>query len=829
MKQKTIAYFSVSVLATSIAAYSLSVYQNEVNGVSFANETHDVVEQSVGAQAASVAEASARLVLTEKSSPTAMLDIAVIDDKALNFLQAERVAGRYYVSPSDIRELPSSAAVVQLKSASFVLEQDYIPGIEGDREYIYLKTHGPLTAEQRAQLTAVGIELDNFIYANTWVVNVSAEEVEALSRLDFISALGERSAKDKFSASVLKNGFRPSAQSDTVAFVAKVYHDDQLQELINYTVDNALVSSAENIHKIGQKSVVIEIDRSRLEDLARLNIVSWIEHKPAENTTSNAAAAILSNVDDIRLNFSLTGAGLALGIWDGGRVDNTHGDLTGRVILHDELDADPEWHATHVAGTMMGSGLGDIDAQGMATAARLHSYDWADDSLEMRAAAQANQLVISNHSYGTRVGWWWDREDRLWNFSDNQHLFGLYNDKASEWDDIVFDTDLIIFKSAGNDRSDDGGGTATPEQPADGGASGYDTVSTFGTAKNIITVGATVDSGLTTTSFSGWGPVDGGRIKPDIVADGTSLLSTFVGGGYETASGTSMSTPLTSGAAALVYQRFEQVYSVAPEASMLKAILLHSAQDRGTAGPDYQFGWGLLDVQAAVNLVNLGTPNLFPVDINNAELSQSFTFSVDTFLPELRVTAVWTDPQGSSAAIQALVNNINIRLESPSGITFLPWVKDADNPAAAATRGNNDIDNIEQVLVVNPEQGRWTLTVSAAGLASGTNQRVNLASNIAVLGPDADNDRLLDDVEMAMGFNANNPDMDDDGLTDYQEVCFDGDCTNYSPYPNGLDTNVIVSDTDNDGLDDGAEVSLGRNPFVNEPVLITIISTLLMH
>ncbi|MBV1878742.1 MAG: S8 family serine peptidase [Pseudomonadales bacterium] len=750
----------------------------------------------------------------------------------LDFLREHNAVGRHYFTKSEVPKLSDQPAVIQLKGAIFELDKNHIPFIDGDREYIYLKTTQALGIAESKILSDLGISVENFIYKNTWIVNVTAEQVKSLSSLSFVSALGNRDLKDKVDPNILEKGFSTIDTShQTLQLSAEVYHNGELNQLINHVLENGWIEDRADIQSSGQKSVVMNISAEYLERLVALNIVSWIEGAPYENQTNNLAAGTLSNVDQVKLEFFLDGAGIILGIWDGGAVNANHTDFGARVNLQpDVVDATTlSAHATHVAGTMIGSGLSEANAEGMAIAANLDSFDFYDDVNEMRTAANRadDPVEISNHSYGTRVGW--SIINGGWVFVDNQELFGDYNAQAREWDQIVADTDLVVIKAAGNDRGD-GVIEETAAQPRDGGVTGYDTIPTYSNAKNILTVGATEDDGLTTTNFSGWGPVDGGRIKPDIVADGTNTLSTseqLSGTDHRILSGTSMASPVITGSAALLSQRFQQVFLQPPEASMLKAILLHSAQDRGDTGPDYQFGWGLLDLAQAVDTVNLGALNLFSASVTNAN-ALAFQFVVNASTDEFKITTVWTDPAGTAGAVQALVNDIDIRLSSPSGVDFFPWVKDETVPATPATRGVNTVDNVEQILVDQPEQGLWTLTVATNGLGAGNQQQVNIVSSYAQLGQDSDNDWLPDTFEITMGLDPNNGDIDNDGLTDYQEVCLDGDCEVYSPYPNGRDSDASLADTDGDGLNDGDELNVGRNPVVNEPVLVSIIIGLLL-
>lgn len=108
------------------------------------------------------------------------------------------------------------------------------------------------------------------------------------------------------------------------------------------------------------------------------------------------------------------------------------------------------------------------------------------------------------------------------------------------------------------------------------------------------------------STFSSWGPTDDGRIKPDLVANGVSVYSSTASSdsSYDgTYSGTSMATPNAAGSAALLQQLYANTFGQRPRASLLKALLIHTADDLGNPGPDYKFGWGLINLKAAADIV----------------------------------------------------------------------------------------------------------------------------------------------------------------------------------------------------------------------------------
>ncbi len=245
---------------------------------------------------------------------------------------------------------------------------------------------------------------------------------------------------------------------------------------------------------------------------------------------------------------NLTGSGQTLGIWDGGAVHASHEDLIGRVSQQD--DTSPvEMHATHVAGTMIGAGVAlDHFVRGMAYQAELHAWDWHNDLAEMAAAASAG-LRVSQHSYGIVAGWQWAEEINGWRWHGDTSIsetedafFGYYSEFTRAWDEIAWNApDYLIVTSAGNDRGygpepgdshyvliDGSWELSQTVRQKDGGWDGYDCITHTGLAKNVITVGAVDHNGIMVT-FSAWRPTDDRRIKPDIVAKGVNVWSTFHG------------------------------------------------------------------------------------------------------------------------------------------------------------------------------------------------------------------------------------------------------------------------------------------------------------
>ncbi len=468
---------------------------------------------------------------------------------------------------------------------------------------------------------------------------------------------------------------------------------------------------------------------------------------------TNADAAALSRVDLVGADLpGLNGAGVTVGIWDEGLVQADHPDLAGRVVTVD--NAPVSGHATHVAGTIAGTGLSAPAARGMAPGAQLLSYDFfADVIAEQRNARAAYGMVLANHSWDLATGWLFDRYgDGYWVWYGGagqveDGRFGAYTSVTRQWDALVADTGLILVKSAGNDRIDFGAGAMPHHHAGDPSTlytdyhkpdGDYDSIGEIGSAKNLITVGAVDDQGRM-TSFSGWGPTDDGRVKPDLVANGTGLYSDDLGSGHASRSGTSMSTPVVTGVLALLVEQYRLLLGGDPGPALARALLVNSARDLGPPGPDYRYGWGLVDAWAAMSVIDAAAAGGgWPLrqGVIGAGGRRQFDLEVPAGLDELRLTLAWVDPPAAAGAARALVDDLDLRLLAPDGSPYYPYslAGKADPAAPATATGPNRVDNLEQVRVAAPAPGLWRVEVTAAPDLQAS-QAWALVSNV-YLGPE---------------------------------------------------------------------------------------------
>ena len=495
------------------------------------------------------------------------------------------------------------------------------------------------------------------------------------------------------------------------------------------------------------------------------------------STFNNTIAAATTRANQLwpggssGLNLSGSSAAVSgkLGIWDGGLILKNHVEFATvgagtRIYQKDSATAkhDDDEHATHTSGTLIASGVNPI-AKGMAFGMKqLVAYDYYNEYSEMATEA-SNGLLVSNHSYGIPGGWAYTGTNWIWNgdtsISRNEsYYFGYYSAEARGYDTIAYNAPnyLMVF-AAGNSNGNNGGGKG----PAVGGSYLYNNGTkvyrtsfiqnnpTYGsiamgqTAKNTLIVGAV--SGLPygyngpgdvqIASFSSWGPTDDGRIKPDIVADGVGVTSTSnsTTTSYSTHDGTSMASPNAAGSLMLLQEYYNQKHpGVFMRSATLKALAIQTADEAGTApGPDYVYGYGLLNVLKAANVIT-SSFNQKTDTIIEKTLTSGTPYTISVVASgngPLKATIVWTDPAATvitntstllNNTTPRLINDLDLRISSSSNI-YSPWILDPNNPTAAATKGDDKINNIEQVQIDSVVPGKtYTITVSNKGTITGT-------------------------------------------------------------------------------------------------------------
>jgi hypothetical protein len=439
---------------------------------------------------------------------------------------------------------------------------------------------------------------------------------------------------------------------------------------------------------------------------------------PIYHAEENEGGAVTTRADRLypggALGLDLTGDGMIIGMWEVDAALPQHQLFQGRLtqVNPDQLSN----HASHVGGTLIGGDDVQNNARGMAYEARIRAFNSTNDEAEMANEA-SNGLLISNHSYGipgTSVSSWYR---------------GKYDASARDIDEIMYNAPYYIaVVSAGNDRNNGINST------------GYDILTDKSTNKNGLTVAAVRQvnnyfspQSVNMSSFSSWGPPDDGRIKPDISGKGVNMYSASSSSvtGYYVASGTSMSAPNVAGTLTLWQQHYMNTFGTFMLSSTLRGLALHTALEAGdNSGPDYEYGWGLLNSERAANTINtVGQGSI----ISELDLNEGETYTIQVYAStteDLHASITWTDPEGvvgpniTNDRTPILVNDLDLRVTQDS-MTYLPWKLNPVNPSAPATMGDNDVDNIEKIEIENP-MGLYTITVSHKGNLTDSSQTFSL-------------------------------------------------------------------------------------------------------
>ena len=493
---------------------------------------------------------------------------------------------------------------------------------------------------------------------------------------------------------------------------------------------------------------------------------------PVQAITINANKLWPGAASNLNLSGSDDNMTNKLGVWDEGSPLLTHKEFNGRITQKDNA-SNIVTHSTHVAGIVMSKGLNPL-SKGMAYNVKgILDYDWNSDLSEMSAAA-ANGLLISNHSYGTVTGWNYNSDSSRWEFNGRfnekeDYRFGLYDFDAQISDSIAYNAPnyLIVF-AAGNNRTSVGPAVGqtywrrnesgrminSGARPADISSNdAYGSISTDKNAKNVLTVGAVfgIPSGynkkedVVISNFSSWGPTDDGRIKPDITAQGVSVYAPVANNdsSYGYLNGTSMAAPGAAGSL-LLLQELSHRFKVngAPrilKSATVKGLAIHTANEAGLyPGPDYKYGWGLLNIAEAAQVLNTAFTNnnsttsphfVYENTLLNGE-SKSYTITASGTRP-VKATIVWTDIKGSASEVlndanPELINDLDLVITQGTK-TFNTWNLSPSSPDNQAFKGINNIDNVEKVEVDTSLVGtNYTVTIKHKGTLERGQQNYSL-------------------------------------------------------------------------------------------------------
>ncbi|WP_164997839.1 S8 family serine peptidase, partial [Methanolobus psychrotolerans] len=622
-----------------------------------------------------------------------------------------------------------------------------ISELEDDSAYGYyiVQFEGPIREEWKSEVQNTGAEFFDYVPDNAFVLRMNVNERDLVESLEFVHWTGEYLPEYKYTSEVvnLVDTSIQSGSGEVIDLLIFLFDPDESPEVVARIVylEGLILENSGN-------HLRIQIPSYNVENLASINGISWIEPY-AELSISNDVAAGLINIRSVHNTLSLKGNGQIVAVCDTGldtgiNDNSMHADIRGRILSIADFSvdgaADISGHGTHVVGSLLGNGaMSDGQYTGMAPQASLVFQAVETDSGALNIPTDLNKIFLPAYNAGARI------HSNSWGSENNGRYDGYsyYVDQFS-WNH----PDMLIIVSAGNDGEDvDIDGVIDP-----------DSLNTPATAKNCIAVGAsesergdTFSSGSYSTwgtrwaslfptnpiysdymaddsegiaAFSSRGPTDDGRIKPDIVAPGTFIISTkssqaswydwgalSENPNYAYMGGTSMSAPIVAGAAALVREYYMEIEGLEnPSAALIKATLLNgaynmtpgqyeeSAAQEISGRPDYSQGWGRLDVE---NSILVPYPEVIAYfDGISLSTSQSWNHTYDYVKGNepLRATLAWTDYPGAVFSSKNLINDLDMTISTPSGSYY----------------GNNAPDrtnNVEGIELENIVEGNQIITI----------------------------------------------------------------------------------------------------------------------
>lgn len=576
------------------------------------------------------------------------------------------------------------------------------------RQEVLLQLYGQPTQAVRAELSRCNVTLNDYLGGNAYFATLRPGDRIRMLKSGKIRSVMAIEPEWKISP-VLVGGNVPDflVASQGKVRVSLAYHasvDDRFvrQSLIQVGIEVGYISTL-------FRSVDAELSTDQMVQLAEEPWVVAINPQPAQPQLDNYRSRVMTNSHVLAQpadlgGRGLTGAGVKVGVFDGD-VER-HVDFGKRIhIQESEMSVKSTGgHGIHVAGTMAGAGVLDPEARGVAPEVDFYSYNFLEKpngmkvSEKMLEAVRKFNISITQNSYGVALKGRCDFYNRF-----------SYNGMESSWEaDYVtnlYPTLLHVY-SVGNDR-------ATEEENC-----GHVYGSSTKRSKNALYVGA-LNADESMGAYSSWGPMDDGRLLPTVVALGTDVYSTRGGNSYGEGTGSSMACPAVSGVAAQLTERYRQLNNVTtPRAALLRGVIANTAKDMGNVGPDYQYGYGLVDAEKAVEVLEKGW--FFEGKLQAGKGDASHTIEVPANAKELRVMLVWSDTISNKQygyGESALINDLDLQVDRGGSVT-LPWVLDPSNPQAPATRGVDNRNNMEQVTLENPAAGNYKIIVKPTRIAS---------------------------------------------------------------------------------------------------------------
>lgn len=471
----------------------------------------------------------------------------------------------------------------------------------------------------------------------------------------------------------------------------------------NWKASDALLNKLETLQEkdsialIVQPRTFLKIAKKDWETFIAQPSIQFadIPRSPRTEIMINTANATLNTIATLQQRMpALQGEGMRLSLKET-LYDTLDIDLLQRYIPGTLAPTVTAPHATIMATLIAGAGNSAPSGTGVARKAQLASSDFKNLFPDAVSYFSQYNIALQNHSYGVGI----------------ENNYGL---EAAAYDEQIFNTDTILHVfSSGNI------GVQTSNTGLYNGIAGFANLSgTFKQAKNLLVTGGT-DGDNNIPALSSKGPAFDGRVKPELVAYGED--------------GTSGAAALVSGVSLLLQEQYKHTFGHMPSASLLKSVLINSADDVGRTGVDYGSGFGALNAWQAINTI---TQQRFTASqiTNSAEYTQTLNVSEAAYA--LKVTMCYTDPPATVNSARALINDLDLWVTDAAGNRYEPWILSTaphlDSLRKNARTGRDSLNNVEQVYVALPAAGTYTIHVKGYNVTT-TAQKFHLAWQLTPL------------------------------------------------------------------------------------------------
>ena len=542
-------------------------------------------------------------------------------------------------------------------------------------------------APNRTILASQGIYLENIVQSNIYTASISQKITSQTIQNTGIIGWSEVNAQDKINPLLKENAGNTADEKDVLISVIGKTTTTTLQAVLTQYKGRLTPQQLWKDQHIWEVKIPASNIAAIAENPFILSITPNFIPKPLEYQANGLNNNQISQQPIIVGGHNLHGDGVVIGVGD--NSDPVHVDYQDRITAFNPVfDGD---HGFLTTGAVGGNGLVDERYKGVANKCTLISDFFSQIITNAPHYHSDFNMVVSNNSYA--------------NIVNNCGYAGTYDVYSQFTDQQMIDnpTMLHVF-AAGND----GFNTCAPFPTSMATMAG-----SYSSAKNELTVGGFPKQRIFTggNPYSSKGPVKDGRIKPEISSVGDRLYTTTLNNDYIWATGTSLASPTVAGGAGLLYQRYRQMFgNQDPKSALIKNLLMNGASDFGIPGPDYSYGFGMMNV--GHSLIMLDSNRIF-TNTTNTNTEQSYTFTVPANTAKAKVMLYWNDPAAAPLSGNTLINDLDLTVTSPSNIVSLPLVL---NPAAAhvldtATAAADHTNNVEQVTLTNPAAGNYTIKV----------------------------------------------------------------------------------------------------------------------